>query len=200
MDTKWLLARMEARALSIAQLARIVERDRAAMSRIVNGEQPFPLWMAEPVARAIGVNPLELLSHAGIVQSGQITSATVMPVHAVGMLADLSEPSPLLDRYPKVTTAGASDTLISVQVDDERMDRVIPAGASVIVDYSVKKLADKSIGLFIVDGKPTFARWNSERKGGFLSYESYNPRLNTSIPVDGEPVVVGRVVKIALPA
>lgn len=190
MDTRWLLSRLEQRKETIASLARAVGRDRAAMSRIVNGEQPLQLWMTPILAEKLGVSETELLSRTGELSLSPVTAAPIIPWHSVGAFAMTKSRIDVSSSYPRVYVSIESDTLIALRVDTDAMQSLFPPGSIVAVDYSQKELNDQEIGVFAVSDHSVLRRYNVQRKRAWLSSDDGDDEEM------GE--IVGRVVGVPI--
>lgn len=65
-DKDWLKKRLRASGKTSADLAAAISRDRAVVSRIMNGHQEMSLDQAKIIAAQIGVELSELLTRAGL--------------------------------------------------------------------------------------------------------------------------------------
>lgn len=171
MDTKWLLRRLEERGETVASLARAVGRDRAALSRIVNGEQPLQLWMTPIIADKLGVSDAELLRRTGV-RIPQMTPVPIVPWHSVGAFTITKARVDVSPEYERIAVPIESETMIAMRVDDNAMSAVFPAGSVVVVDYSQKDLRDAEIGVFITGNRAVLRRFNSQRRKTWLSTDS----------------------------
>lgn len=194
MDTKWLLSRLAERNKSIASLARAVGRDRAAMSRIVNGDQPFQLWMAPIVADELGVTPTELLSRTGEVKLPPLTTAPLVPWHSVGAFAMTKTPIEITANYERIAIPGESATLFAIRLDDDAMNGIVPTGSVVVVDYSEKQLRDGELGVFAGGGRSVLRRYRKNRRRTWL--EGISEEGIEEQPLTDDTEIVGLVVSI----
>lgn len=192
MDTRWLISRLEARNESIASLARAVGRDRAAMSRIVNGEQPLQLWMTPIIAEKLGVSEAEILSRTGELNMPTLSAAPLIPWHSVGAFAMTKAPIDVSASYERVFVSQASDTLIALRVENDSMSAIVPPGSVIAVDYSAKDLIDNDIGVFAVGDRSVLRRYRSQRRKAWLVAESVGGVSKDEAVGD----VVGRVVAV----
>jgi SOS-response transcriptional repressor LexA len=194
-DTDWILGRLKERGQSIASLARAVGRDRAAMSRIVNGEQPWQPAMTSTVAEQLGVTDAELLSRLGLL-SNEVTSIPMLPWYCAGLFALSSRPIPLTNEGGGVLLLSGlqSATLIALQVEDCSLERTIPKGSVIVVDYSRKELPDWSIGVFAFGSGAYLRRFRREGQHSWLVKEDFRGAEERIDAMD--VAVVGMVVGI----
>lgn len=194
MDTKWLLTRLAERNKSIAGLARAVGRDRAAMSRIVNGEQPFQLWMAPIIADELGVTQAEVLSRTGEVKLPPLTSAPLIPWHSAGAFAMTAAPIDVNASYERVLVPGDSNTLIALRTDDEAMAGLLPVGSVVVIDYGQKDLRSGEVGAFALGNQSVLRKWRTNRRKKFLVAIGEDGEREQE--VDGAVEVIGRLTSV----
>lgn len=192
MDTKWLLSRLEQRNETIASLARAVGRDRAAMSRIVNGDQPLQLWMTPIIADKLGVTETELLSRTGELHMPVLSAAPIIPWHSVGAFAMTTARIEVSVNYERVFVPIASDTLIALKVNGDAMSALFPEGSIVAVDYAEKELHDNDIGVFAIEDRCVLRRFHTQRRRSWLTAEKID-RAGSEEPVGD---VVGRIVSV----
>lgn len=190
MDTKWLIGRLEARGKSIASLARAVGRDRAAMSRIVNGDQPLQLWMTPIISAELGVSEAELLSRTGELTMPKLSAAPLIPWHAVGAFAMTGQRVEVSPNYQRILVPVESDTLIALRIEGDAMSACFPDGSIIVIDYAEKDMNDNDIAVFATGEKSVLRRYHIHRKRQWLTKDGITGR-DAEEPM-GE--VVGRVV------
>lgn len=191
MDTKWLLSRLEQRGKTIASLSRAVGRDRAAISRIVNGEQPFQLWMTPIIADELGVTETEVLSRTGELSLPPLSAAPVIPWHSVGAFALMTAPIEITAGNERLIVPFDSQTLIALKVEGSDMSAVFPSGSLIVVDYAQKALENNDIGVFAVGDRSLLRRYHVHRKREWLTCESLEASHDR---IEGAGQIVGRVV------
>lgn len=197
MDSKWLTQQLEKRGKTIASLARVVGRDRAAMSRIVNGEQPFQLWMTPLVAEELGVSQIELLSHVGSLAMPSLSTAAIIPWHAASAFSMLNTPVDVGAARERIPVPLQSDTLIALRVEKDAIS-AYPPGSLVVIDYAAKSLKDGDIGVFSVDDGTLMMRYRTRGKKIWLTSEPYQ---GTSETIENKRFeIVGRVVSAPIVA
>jgi len=82
MNAAWIKQKLKLMGTTQGQLAQAIGRDRAVVSRILQGRQPLRLDWAEAFARVLHVSTTELLHHSGI---GQDSPARPRPRMIVGI-------------------------------------------------------------------------------------------------------------------
>jgi SOS-response transcriptional repressor LexA len=77
------------------------------------------------------------------------------------------------------------------------MDRVVPHGSRIVVDYTAKTLVDRDLAVFASEDGATFKRYRRDEDGVWLEPDSFN-RRHQPLMFDGEAeiAIVGRVVAI----
>lgn len=66
MDAKWIRQRLKSLGATQEQLAQAIGRDRAVVSRILQGRQPLRLDMADAFARVLQISTIDFLHHSGL--------------------------------------------------------------------------------------------------------------------------------------
>lgn len=82
MNTAWIKQKLKSTGATQDQLARAIGRDRAVVSRILQGKQHLRLDWAEAFAKVLQVSTTELLRHSGM---GQDSPAPAKPRIIVGI-------------------------------------------------------------------------------------------------------------------
>lgn len=192
-DTDWFKRRLRERGMSLADIGRMVKRDRAVISRIVGGDMPLPLWMTTHFAEAVGVSEIEVLRRAGL--QSNVTQA-VPVVTAADVLAFVQHGDPAdLDTDERLALDHASGPLFALKVDDDSMDQVAPAGSVIAVSYADRALRDRSLGLFCHADAVLFRRYRTDGQRVWLAPASWSDR-HLPTPVGPELVILGRVVAL----
>lgn len=100
-----------------------------------------------------------------------------------------------VDRWVRVNYR--KPTKFALQVRGDSMDRVLPEGGIVVVDYSVRSLETGELGVFRSDGRATFKRIQRRGDEEWLEPDSNNPRHGPIFPEEGYLVeIIGRVVEM----
>lgn len=194
-DAKWVKERLAERNKSIASLARSVGRDRAAMSRIVNGEQALQLWMVPIIAKEIGVTPTELLNRTSEVKLPPDRHVPIMEWYCAGAYSKSAEPLPLTSNASLLVSDDLGAALVAFVVEDDDLQRTIPRGSTIVVDHSNKKLDDWEIGVFAFSGGAHLRRLRFKDGRRWLVSERIDPQRDEWIEIaNAEPV--GKVVGI----
>lgn len=194
MDADWIKARLKERGYSIADFARAINRERAVASKIIHGDVGLKPQHAAPLAALIGVTPIEVLRMVGL-DLPPASAAPVVQWESAPQFADVAEHVAFPDDHPRIFVAYESATIIALDVPDDAMDWLAPAGSKIVVDYAEKDLVDGELGVFRVDGAATFRRYRCDARGCWLAPDSADPRIPV-IEAD-EADIVGRVAAIA---
>lgn len=105
-DKKWFVDSLKRRNRSVRGLARHLDVNVSAMSRMLSGERRMKIEEANLIASFLGVPVEEVLRHAGVVLDGGSSSARIIlaaSVNEMGEVLLLPEPRPL----PPITTERA---------------------------------------------------------------------------------------------
>lgn len=91
-DKKWFLQRLADRQLSQRKLARLMDVDASAITHVLNGKRRLQLTEAQRLARFLGVNTEDVLSHAGLKLKAHkaITSSVIGMVDEDGLIRPLN--------------------------------------------------------------------------------------------------------------
>lgn len=189
---------MRAQKVTQEGLAKTLRRDRSVISRILNGEQPLKLDEVQPLADALQVPMLEILYRAGLWGNSPQTPIREIPVISGVEAGLLTEPNAdlaqgretILTEYPKATTFG-------LRVQGDSMDQVAPDSSLIVIDYSIRDLRDRDLGVFRQGGEGVFKRFRKHGRDRWLEPDSSNPRHVPIFPTGEEPLeVIGAVVEI----
>lgn len=150
------------------------------------------------MAKLIGMSPTEVLKMAGLDLPPAISVPLIAWVKA-SEFADVGQPVEFADEYPRLHLDYGRSTVFALDVVGDSMDRIAPENSRIVIDYSVKELDDRDLGVFSRDGETTFKRFRRDEKGAWLEPESFNPRHAPLVFTDEiEVLAVGRVVAIPL--
>lgn len=122
-DKDWFLAKLEENHRSVRGLARHMEIDPSAASRMLSGERRMKMDEASSIAQFLGVTVKEVLSHAGVAidldgQPTRILLAAI--VNEQNKVVRLKEPRPLpqsvIDRAQAAVAGMGNCKIIAAQV------------------------------------------------------------------------------------
>lgn len=134
MDAVWIKQKLKLVGATQGQLAHAIGRDRAVVSRILQGKQPLRLDWVDAFARVLQVPATELLRQAGLGQAGHappkpriivgISGATgvIYGIRLLEILRDLGVESHLVISRPGVMTI-AEETDFTLAEITARADR-----------------------------------------------------------------------------
>ncbi|MBL8543613.1 MAG: hypothetical protein JNJ63_07355 [Hyphomonadaceae bacterium] len=194
-DTKWIQSKLTESGSSIASLARDLGRDRASISRIVNGEQPWQPWMTPIVAARLGVPDLELLTRVGLLDA-RVATAPLLPWFAAGLFAMGGEKSRMMrGRDHIIVPDMGSDTLVAFEVADASLERTLPTGSVIVIDYCQKTLSDWDIGVFAFGNGAHLRRYRIRDGRSWLVEERLETTHDDWITTEGT-ATVGKVIAI----
>lgn len=173
-DTEWVKARLAERGRTIHDIATRAEKDRASISRIVNGRQPLPISLAGHFAEILGVSEFEVLRRAGI-RAPAPRGVPVISWVMASAFAEMIEP-PQLDSERRIGSEYPGGPLYGLEVRGDSMDRVAPEWAIIICNFGERLLQDKDLGIFRRDGEATFKRFRTDGEGAWLEPDSWSER------------------------
>lgn len=188
-----------ARGWSQDDLAALYGTSQQHIQRMEAGQQRLNTDHMERLGTIFEIDPLEIL----VDPSEQPARAPVLDEIQAGAFAEAAgdiERHDLRGVSRWVRVEYPRRTIFALQVRGDSMDRVVPEGGIVIVDYSIKSLEDGDLGVFRVDGAGTFKRLRRTETEEYLEPDSNNPRHT---PIFGEQSqmveIIGRVVRIQMP-
>lgn len=122
-DKDWFLNILEERNQSVRGLARHMEIDASAVSRMFSGERRMKMEEANLIALFLGVSVKEVLQHAGVAidNDGQPSRILlVATINEMGNLETLKSPHPLpqaiIDRAHAAISGAGNGKVIAAQV------------------------------------------------------------------------------------
>lgn len=125
-DKDWFLSVLEERRQSVRGLARHMEIDASAVSRMLSGERRMKMEEAATIARFLGVNVKEVLRHVGVAVDldGQPTRVLlVATIDERGAMNRLKTPRPLPQAVIDRVHAAIGDTNTKVIAAQIRADK-----------------------------------------------------------------------------
>lgn len=183
----------EERKMSRKALAERVGCAESYITKLERGERRLKADWIDRLARGLGMEPKDFLANDNNDGPDLILAPIVgwssagAPAEAVEQLAEDYVPVPY-----------AAKTVRAVRNVGHSMNRVAPDGAFLVFDYEDKRLVDKKLYLFRIDGETTFKRYRCTDGPHRLEPDSTYPEYKTIYPL-GEIDVIGRVVYIAQP-
>lgn len=121
-DKDWFVHKLDERDKSVRGLAKHLDIDPSAVSRMLSGERRMKMEEANSIAQFLGVHVKEVLQHAGVsIDLDGLPTRVIlaMSVDEKGFLHKLTDPRPLpqavIDRA-QAAIAGANGKVIAAQV------------------------------------------------------------------------------------
>lgn len=191
---------MKALRLKQEDIGKAIHRERSVVSKILKGTTRLQLDDVHPLATVLEVDPFEILYRVDFWKQGRmpaIRSAAILTDIEAGQFADLppDTPAPLSNSGILVQTE--AETIFALRVHGDSMNNIAPSGSYIIVDYSIRSLKDKELGVFRHDGEATFKQYREENGERWLQPDSSNPR---HVPIFPSPeleiAAIGRVIDI----
>lgn len=122
-DKNWFIHKLEENHRSVRGLARHMDIDPSAVSRMLSGERRMKMDEANSIAQFLGVHVKEVLKHAGVAidLDGQPTRILlVATLNEKGFLEKLKEPRPLpqsvIDRAHAAIAGAGNGRIIAAQI------------------------------------------------------------------------------------
>lgn len=122
-DRDWFLDALAKQNKSVRGLARHMEIDASAVSRMFSGKRKMRMDEAGEIARFLGATVSEVLSHAGVAidLDGQPTKIVLAAIiNADGVVQKLPEPRPMpqsvIDKAQGAIGLGRNSTIVAAQV------------------------------------------------------------------------------------
>lgn len=187
------------RGLTLEEVGSEIEMSSQNLGRIERGEVPLSEKHHAPLARALGIEPVELFRDPGSdVASdsdepiGAIRQMPMISTVAAGQLADPS--APIEGEFITLEIGGLpAGDYFATTVEGDSMDRISPPGSIIVVDRSDRDLLPGRRYVFARRGKTTFKRYERDPVPRLVP-ESTNPSHDQIFPrSDEEWDVVGRV-------
>lgn len=142
-DKDWFLLRLEEKDKSVRGLARHMEIDPSAVSRMLSGERRMKMEEATSIAQFLGVHVKEVLKHAGVAVDldGQQTRILLTStIDKDGVLHKLKEPRPLpqyvIDRAHAAIAGIGNGKIIAAQIRANEGALAVLDDAVVLFRYS----------------------------------------------------------------
>ncbi len=180
----------EARGWSRAKLAGMVGCAESYVTKLERRERKLKAEWIERFARALAIDPGNLLETVAPVASNVVMAPVIDWEHAATPTQAVAHGS--------VPVVHHSASVAAVQVMDRSMDRVAPPGTLIVFDYSEQQLEEGRRYLFLVNGKVLFRTFRSQDGPVRLEPESTDPGFRTIYPT-GPLHVIGRVIYAAHP-
>lgn len=122
-DTAWFKRRLEARQRSLRGLARHMDLDPSAVSRMLSGQRKMQMDEASAIASFLSVPVKEVLKHAGVAVDldGQPTRILLAAtINEQGHIERLGEPKPLpqniIDRAQAAVSKHGNGSIVAAQI------------------------------------------------------------------------------------
>lgn len=197
-DKQWFMDQLQGQNKSVRGLARYMEIDPSAVSRMLSGERRMKMEEAAEIARFLGAPVREVLSHAGVAidldgqQSRIILAAVISETGAVERLPETRPlPPSVVERAVAATGTYRNSRVIAAQIRADSGPLVIWDDAVVLFGHTDRVEPDAIGALSIcrlMSGEQIIARIERARKTGEarvidVSSSAQEVMLDTATPV-----------------
>lgn len=176
--------------LTLTALAKRVGTNYQTIQKLEQSERGMTADWIFRLSSALGCEPHEIL--LGTEHNGLVKAPLISWVQA-GQLAEVEDPYSLgaVDEF--VYTNYHRDTVVSLSVRGDSMDRIAPDGSYIVVDYNDKILTDGAYYVIKIDGDATFKKYraNPDR------FEPESLSAHDTIFPKGPVNIVGRVIQVS---
>jgi repressor LexA len=178
----------EARGMTQEQLAAAVGSNHSTIGRLETGRRRLTKeWMVR-LARALNCDPSEFLADGAT----GLVSAPLIDWVAAGAPLEPADPYPVGGATTTLLVAHRRDSVIALRVVGDSIDRVVPEGGIVFVDYRDKNLVDRKFYVIRAGREATVKRYRAQPPR-FEPFSS-NPE-HATIFGPSEVQIVGRVFR-----
>ncbi len=175
-DKKWFLDKLEERRQSVRGLARHLDLDASAVSRMFSGTRKMQIEEAHTIARFLNAPVQEVMRHAGVAKDLDGLPTRVLlaaTINEKGEVNRLKEPKPLpqsvIDRASSAIAGKGNGRVIAAQIRASKGPLAIWDDAVVLFDPTDRVDSD-AIGSLAVcrkmDGNQVLVRVERARKTG----------------------------------
>jgi transcriptional regulator with XRE-family HTH domain len=197
-DKEWFFDRLRDRRQSLREMARHMELDPSAVSRMLSGQRKMQMEEAGAIARFLGAPVAEVLKHAGIAldidghPSRVVLAATITSAGRIDRLSEArSLPQQVIDRALAALSPRGNSRVIAAQVRAQSGPMAMWDDAVVLFGYT-EIVEPAAIGVLsvcrLMSGEQILAKIESARKTGEarITGLDHTPRevtLDTATPV-----------------
>lgn len=197
-DKEWFFEQLRDKKQSLRDMARHMELDPSAVSRMLSGQRKMQMEEAGAIARFLGAPVAEVLKHAGIaldVEGHPTRVLLAATVNATGAIMRLTEPRPLpqqvIDRAQAALSPRGNTRVIAAQVRAPKGPLAMWDDAVVLFGYT-ETVEPSAIGVLsvcrLMSGEQILAKIERARKTGEarivgLDHEPREVMLDTATPV-----------------
>lgn len=175
-DKRWFFDKLEANRKSVRGLARHLELDASAVSRMLSGQRKMQLEEAHSIARFLNAPVSEVMRHAGVAKDLDGLPTRVLlaaTVNEKGEVNRLKEPKPLpqsvIDRASSAIAGKGNGRVIAAQIRASKGPLAMWDDAVVLFDPTDKVDSDAIGALAIcrkMDGSQVLVKVERARKTG----------------------------------
>ena len=197
-DKDWFFDQLKDRKQSLRDMARHMELDPSAVSRMLSGQRKMQMEEAGAIAKFLGAPVAEVMKHAGLSLNFDGQTSRVLlaaTVTATGKIDRLSEPRNLpqqvIERAQAALSSRGNTRVIAAQVRAPKGPLAMWDDAVVLFGYT-ETVEPSAIGVLsvcrLMSGEQILAKIESARKTGEakiigLDHEMREVMLDTATPV-----------------
>lgn len=196
-DKQWFFDKLEERKLSVRGLARHLDMDASAVSRMLSGQRKMQMEEAHAIARFLNAPLAEVMRHAGVAKDLDGLPTRILlaaTINEKGEVHRLKEPKPLpqsiIERAQAALT-GKNNKVIAAQIRASKGPLAMWDDAVVLFDPTDRVDSDAIGSLAIcrkMDGNQVLVRVERARKTGEATIRNaadatLDVTLDTAAPV-----------------
>lgn len=197
-DKRWFFDKLEASRKSVRGLARHLELDASAVSRMLSGQRKMQIEEAHSIARFLNAPVSEVMRHAGVAKDLDGLPTRILlaaTINDKGEVHRLKEPKPLpqsvIDRASSAIAGKGNGQVIAAQIRASKGPLAIWDDAVVLFDPTDKVDSDAIGSLAIcrkMDGHQVMVKVERARKTGEATVRNVHDvqldvTLDTASPV-----------------
>ena len=198
LDGEWFRRTLREQNKSVRGLARHLDLDGSAVSRMFSGQRKMKMQEANAIASFLAVPVSEVLKHAGVsvdidgLPTRVLLAATINEAGAISRLADPGPlPPAVLDRASAAVAGYSNSRIVAAQIRAAAGPLAVMDDAVVLFGYT-DRVEPSAIGVLSIcrthEGQQIFARIDRARKTGearlvTVTGEISDVLLHTATPV-----------------
>lgn len=175
-DQKWFLKKLADQRKSVRGLARHLNLDASAVSRMFSGQRKMQMDEAQSIARFLNAPLAEVMRHAGVAKDLDGLPTRILlaaTINEKGIVSRLKDPKPLpqsiIDRAQAAITSDRNSCVIAAQIRASKGPLAMWDDAVVLFDPTDRVHGDAIGSLAIcrkMDGEQMLVRVERARKTG----------------------------------
>lgn len=198
-DKKWFFNKLEERRQSVRGLARHLEIDASAVSRMLSGTRKMQIEEAHSIARFLNAPVSEVMRHAGVAKDLDGLPTRILlaaTINEKGQVQRLSEPKPLpqpiIDRAHAALSGHGNGQIIAAQIRAAKGPLSLWDDA-VVLFSPTDRVDPTAIGSLAIcrdmQGKQELVRVEKARRTGEATVRCYADKLHEVVLDTASPVI-----------